>query len=307
MNLKKKKRARSLTDASTFGNIIINIICVLFCITCIYPVLLVLGISFDSEAAITEIGYRAIPTEFTLYSYKYIFTSAATVLRAYGVTIFVTIVGTVLSVFCMALYGYAISRKEFKYRKFFTFYQFFTMLFGGGMVPWYLVCTQILHINDKIWALILPAMGGAWNIIILKTFFISSVPDGIIESARIDGASELHTFFRIVWPIAVPGIATIALFTVLGYWNDYYNAMMLTSDPKLQNLQLYLYKMLTNIQMLKDATNAATQQAGGTIKDLPKEGARMAICVISTVPIVFAYPFFQRYFVQGLTVGSVKG
>lgn len=290
--------------ASKPANILLNIFFILVCTTCVYPMLLVIATSFNSEDAIAKFGFTVIPRGFTLYAYEYILTNASTILHAYGVTIFVTAVGTVLTVVVCGLYGYAISRKEFKFRKVFTFYMFFTMLFSGGTVPWYLICTRVLHINNTIWALILPMVCSAWNIIILKTFFQTSVPDAIIESARLDGASEFRTFFRIVCPISLPGLATIALFAMLGYWNDYYFPMMLTTKPELQNLQLYLYNILKTVSMLSQMASGAGETA---IKQLPKESARMAICVVSVAPIIFAYPFFQRYFIQGLTVGAVKG
>ncbi len=304
---KSKKKFENATQASPFVNVIYNIIFIIFSIMCVYPVLLIIGTSFASEASINEIGYRVIPKEFGTDAYMYLANNAAIILRAYGVTIFVTVVGTVLSVLVNGLYAYAISRQEFHWRKSFTFLQFFTMLFGGGLVPWYLVCTRFLHLNDNIWALILPGVCSAWNIIVLKTFFTTGVPNGIVESARIDGASEFRIFFQIVWPIALPGLATIGLFSMLGYWNDYNTALYLTSSKELQNLQLYLFNILQNIQMLTSTANTAATQAGHTLAELPKEGARMAMCVVAVGPIVLAYPFFQKYFIQGLTIGSIKG
>ncbi len=299
---KEKVSIERIDMVSRPANVLLNILLIALCITCVYPFLLVIATSFNSESAIASFGYTAIPKEPTLYAYKYLFANASTLLRAYGVTIFVTVVGTMLHVIVCALYGYAISRREFKFRNFFTFYMFFTMLFSGGTVPWYIVCTKVLHINNTIWALILPSLCSAWNIIILKTFFKSSVPDAIIESARIDGASEIKTFVRIVCPIALPGLATIALFAMLGFWNNYFNAMMLTTKTSLQNLQLYLYNILKSASMMEQGASAS----GMTLK-LPQESARNAICVISIAPIIFAYPFFQRYFIQGLTIGAVKG
>jgi putative aldouronate transport system permease protein len=301
-NRKEKVSIERIDMVSRPANVLLNILLIALCITCVYPFLLVIATSFNSESAIASFGYTAIPKEPTLYAYKYLFANASTLLRAYGVTIFVTVVGTMLHVIVCALYGYAISRREFKFRNFFTFYMFFTMLFSGGTVPWYIVCTKVLHINNTIWALILPSLCSAWNIIILKTFFKSSVPDAIIESARIDGASEIKTFVRIVCPIALPGLATIALFAMLGFWNNYFNAMMLTTKTSLQNLQLYLYNILKSASMMEQGASAS----GMTLK-LPQESARNAICVISIAPIIFAYPFFQRYFIQGLTIGAVKG
>lgn len=303
----KKKKFAMATQASPVTNVIYNIFFIIFAIMCVYPMLLIIGSSFASENSLNTVGYRVIPREFGTDAYVYLANNASVILRAYGVTIFATVVGTIMSVLVCGLYGYAISRNEFKWRKQFTFLEFFTMLFGGGLVPWYLVCTRLLHINDTIWALILPMVNSAWNIIILKTFFKTGVPDAIVESARIDGAFEFKIFFQIVWPIALPGLATIALFAMLGYWNDYNNALYLTSSKELQNLQLYLFNILQNIQALTSTANPGAAQAGHTLAQMPKESARMAMCVVSVGPIILAYPFFQKYFIQGLTIGSVKG
>lgn len=304
--MQKETVVSDVHQASKFVNVFLNLLFIALCITCVYPILLIIGTSFASEDSLLEYGYRIFPKEISTYAYTYILSNTSTILRAYWVTIISTLMGTVLSVLVNALYAYAISRQEFKYRKFFTFYMFFTMLFGGGLVPWYLVCTRLLHLTDTIWALVLPSVCSAWNIMILRTFFISTVPGAIIESARLDGASEMLTLFRIVFPISLPGLATIGLFAMLGYWNSYYNAMMLTNGPKWQNLQLYLYNILTNISML-EKTNGSVNNASVLLKSLPKEAARMAMCVVSIGPIILAYPFFQKYFVQGLTIGAVKG
>lgn len=303
----KKSKLIAVTQASPLGNVFLNIIYAVVAFMCLYPFLLVLGISFTSEEAINAVGYRAIPSEFSTFSYRFILENAEAILRCYGVTIFTSVVGTILGVLVNAFYAYALSRPEFRYRKFFTWLQFITMLFGGGLVPTYLIITQVFHLQNTIWVMIIPGLSSAWNIIVLRTFFQTSVPGAIIESARIDGASELKTFFRIVWPISLPGIATIALFTLLGIWNNYFTCMLYTSDPELQNLQLYLYNILTNIEMLTDSASMAFQQAGHTLASLPKKGARMAMCIVTIGPIVLAYPFFQKYFIQGLTIGSVKG
>lgn len=306
MSVMKKKLTANINGSTPVGNVMLNIFFILFCITCVYPILMILGTSLTTEEALNVYGYGIIPKEFSLGAYKYVFAHASTILRAYGVTIATTAIGTFLHVLICALYGYAVSRRNFRLRNQFTFLQFFTMLFSGGLVPFYLVCTRLLHINDTYLALILPGACSAWNIIILKTFFATTVPDAIIESARIDGASEGRTFFQIVIPIAKPGLATIALFALLAYWNNYMNALLLTSSAKYQNLQLYLYNMMQNAEYIKQ--NAATMgDAGAAAASLPAQGVRMAVCILSIAPIMFAYPFFQKYFIQGLTIGAVKG
>lgn len=285
----------------------IHIFCILASLACLIPLLLVISISLTSEAGIVENGYTLWPSEFSAEAYQYVWQSRATVIRAYGVTIFNTVVGSFLSVACIALYAYALSRPNLLGKKFFTFYIFFTMLFSGGLVPWYMVCTQLLHIQNTIWAQILPHLFNAWHCIILRTFFNASVPDAIIESARIDGAGELRTFVQIVLPIAVPGIATIALFQVLYYWNDWWLALNLISEPKLYNLQFLLQNMLANIEDLKSGVDSSDASAAISIANIPSEGTRMALCMVALGPILVVYPFFQKYFIQGLTIGSVKG
>jgi len=304
---KNKNQLIETTQAGPVQNVVYNIIFIILCIMCLYPVLLLLGVSFTSEDAISEFGYKLIPKEVSLDAYMYLLKNGQTVMRAYVVTIAATLIGTTLNVLVNALYAYAISREDFRYRKFFTFLQLFTMLFSGGTVPWYIVCTRILHLINTFWALVLPMVGSAWNIIVLRTFFKTSVPNAIVESARIDGASEFTTFFKIVWPISLPGIATIALFAMLAYWNEYFNSLMLTSDGQWQNLQLYLYNLLENIKALTDTSSMAYAQAGHTISQLPTESVRMAVVVVTIGPIVLAYPFFQKYFIKGLTIGAVKG
>ena len=182
------------------------------------------------------------------------------------------------------------------------------MLFSGGMVSWYIICSKVLYIQNTIWALILPMLTSAWNVMIMRTFFNTTIPEAIIESAKLDGASELKTFRTIVVPLALPGIATIALFNTLSYWNDWWNALMLTTKPELTNLQYYLYKVLNTMDMNSNSGMAAAlAQQNAADVTMPKESARMAICMLAIGPIILAYPFFQKYFVQGLTVGAVKG
>ena len=304
---KKRNQLIETTQAGPFLNVVYNVILILLCIICLYPVLLLLGVSFTSEQAIIEFGYKLIPKEISYEAYNYLAKNGQTVMRAYIVTIAATVTGTSLNVLVNALYAYAISRNDFKYRKFFTFLQLFTMLFSGGMVPWYIICTRFLHLTNTFWALVLPMVGSAWNIVVLRTFFKTSVPDAIVEAARIDGSSEFTTFFKIVWPISLPGIATIALFAMLAYWNEYFNTMMLTSDGKWQNLQLYLYNILSNISALTDTSSSTYAKAGHLVEQLPTESVRMAVVIVTIGPIVLAYPFFQKYFIKGLTIGSVKG
>jgi len=289
---------------SEMPSLIIYAAFVVIALVCVYPVLLVVGISFTDESALAEYGFNVIPKIFSLDSYRYIIASKNTILRAYGVTIFVTIAGTILSTLIVALYAYPISRRDFKYRKLFTFIAFFTMLFSGGTVAGYMVTTGVLHLKNSIWALILPYVMNAWHVIVMRSFYSMSIPSAIIEAAKIDGANEYQTYFKIIMPLSLPGLATIALFATLTFWNDWWLPLLYITEPQKYNLQYLLQSMISNIQNLTE--NSALMGSTNLLANVPKEGARMALCIIATGPILIAYPFFQKYFIQGLTVGSVK-
>ena len=286
-------------------SVILNIFFIIMCVICIYPVLMALGASFTSEASLIKDGYRVIPKVFSLDSYKYVFGTSNAILRAYAVTILVTAASVVLGVLVSAMYAYVISRKDFEYRTVFSFISFFTMLFSGGLVASYLVNTKILNLSNTIWALILPGTIGAWNIIVLKSFFQGSVPYEIIESGKLDGADEFKIFFKLVMPISLPGIATIALFIMIAKWNDWLTPMLYITNNKLYTLSFLLQNMMNNIQEMMN--NAAESGVTSQMENLPTEGARMALCMVAVAPMLVAYPFFQKYFIQGMTVGSVKG
>ncbi len=251
-------------------------------------------------------GYRFIPEKFSLYACEYIVSAGENILRSYGVTILVTVLGTLTGLFLTGTYAYTLSRKNYACRKFFTTVITIPMLFNGGMIANYLIVTKVLMLKDTIWALILPLCLNSFNIIVLRTFFKTSIPDAVVESAKIDGASEWRLFFQIVIPMALPGLATIGLFLTLGYWNGWFNAMMYMDNRDLIPLQYLLIQIESSIDWL--ANNKATMGVDGiaVAANMPKETIKMAIVVISTLPIIFAYSFFQRYFVNGLTVGAVK-
>ncbi|MDP4177492.1 MAG: carbohydrate ABC transporter permease [Bacillota bacterium] len=301
-NIKIKNTNMTITRPA---NIVLNIIMILVCIACVYPFLLVLGVSFTDNHAVELHGFHMIPQKFSLGAYAFAFKEPEVILRAYGVTIFVTIFGSLLSLIIITLYAYVISRKDFKYRNIFSFLVFFTMLFNGGLVPWYMVYSKVLGIKDTIFALILPYLVTPLYVLIMRTFFVTTIPEEIIESAKIDGAGQFRTFYQIVLPLAKPSLATIGLFDVLQYWNDWYSPLLFIENTKLFNLQYLMYKLNQNILFLatnQNATNYVTQS-----QQLPTQTATMATAIIVIGPIILAYPFFQQYFVEGLTVGAVKG
>lgn len=310
---RKKKKLEKIEDmpcpynqVKKSTNVIFNIVLILLSAMCLLPFVFVMIISVTDEQTLIMNGYRIIPEKWSFAAYQYIVSAGSTILKSYGVTIMVTVVGTLLSLLLTGTYAYSLSRRTYAYKGFFTKLATVPMLFSGGLVANYLVMTQVLHLKDNPLALILPLCLGPYNIIILRTFFKTSVPDAVIESAKIDGASEWKLFLRIVIPMALPGLATIGLFSTLGYWNDWYQAMLYIETPSRIPLQYLLMKIEKNIEFL-NANKTALGVSGVELANaMPKETIKMAIVVITTLPIVFAYPFFQRYFVNGLTIGAVK-
>lgn len=300
--MSKKYRFNSVSKTS---NIVLNGIFIIYSLICIIPLILVLMVSITDEVTLYENGYSLFPAKISFDAYRYIMQGGKAIINAYGVTIFATSIGTLISVAVILLYAYPISRKEFKYKNIFSFIIFFTLLFNGGMIPWYLVCSQFLHLRNTIWALIIPYVMNGWYVIIVRTFFSTTIPDSIIDSAKIDGAGELKTFTSIVLPLSKPVIATIALFTILNYWNDWWLPLMLIDDNKLINLQYLMYRIQASIQYLNTMSEHVSRSSLGA--RIPSESARMAIAMIVIGPIIFAYPYFQKYFVKGLTIGAVKG
>ncbi|MGX1262719.1 putative aldouronate transport system permease protein [Rossellomorea marisflavi] len=308
--LKSKPAVKKPKSYNPYGftgktSVLMHVILGSFAFMCIFPFLYVIIISISNEQSLAENGYQLIPEQWSLEAYKYLWDMKAQVLQAYGVTIFVTVVGTFLSVTVISMYAYAISRKQFKFRKQFTFIAFFTMLFSGGMVPFYIVMTQFLDLKNTMWALILPMAVNAFYIIIMRTFFLRSVPEAILESARIDGAGEMRIFLTIVLPLSIPGIATIALFSTLAYWNDWFNALLFIDDPNKIPLQSLLMRIENNMDFIKQNAMLSNQNSA-ILKSIPQDSARMAMVVIATLPIALSYPFFQKYFIKGLTIGGVK-
>jgi len=296
-----------LNAVSIPTEIIMKIILGLFCLLCVVPFIFVAIISFTSENSIREIGFSFMPVEWSLKAYRYVIDMGDQLWRSYFNSFFITIVGTAISVLICILYSYALFRKDFKYRKFFTFFCFFTMMFGGGLAPTYMVCKNMLGLSDNYAALIVPLLVNPFNIIIMRTFFQSSVPVELIEAAAIDGSGEYNTLFKIIVPIAKPGIATVALLNALGYWNEWFTAMLYVRDPKFIPLQYLLMQMQNSVDFLVRNSSVIGVEAAKIMKDLPKESLRMALVVLIVLPIACAYPFFQRYIISGLTIGSVKG
>ncbi|WP_144407069.1 carbohydrate ABC transporter permease [Paenibacillus sp. IHBB 10380] len=302
---KRKPKEVDNNAISSFWNVVLNIIIGLFAFTCVFPFLFVIAISFTDEKVLALNGFSLIPEKFSLAAYEFVFNTGEQLFRSFGVTLLVTVLGTIISLILITTYAYVISRRSFRHRNFFSFFAFFTMLFAGGMVPNYIVVTQFLHVQNTIWALILPQAMNAFFILVMRTFFQTTVPDALVEAAKIDGASEMRTFVQIVLPISLPGIATIGLFSTLGYWNDWFNALLYIDNANLVPLQAMLMRIQNNMEFIIQNS----MQMGSSFEiaaTMPKETVRMAMVVLATLPIALAYPFFQKYFVKGLTVGSLK-
>lgn len=306
---KEKEEAESnskLNRITKSTNIIFNIIFILISFICVIPVIFVFMISITSESSLTQYGYQFIPKGFSNAAYVFLYREGKTILRAFGISAFVTIVGTMLAIVLTTTMGYVLSRKTYKLNGFLTWIVFIPMIFNGGMLSSYVINTNLLGLKDSIWALILPLAVSSFNVIICKTFFRTTIPDSIVESAKIDGATQLRIFSKIVIPISKPVIATIGLFSCFAYWNDWFQSSLYISNNKLYSLQALLNNIQKNIEYL--ANNPA---AGVTLQQyknmMPQEGVRMAIAIVIIVPIACAYPFFQKYFISGLTIGAVKG
>ncbi len=283
-------------------SIVVYVFIIGFAVICLVPFLLVLSSSFTDQASLNQNGYQLWPEVFSTEAYSMLFKSG-TIVPAYGVTIFVTVVGTVLSMLVTCACAYALSCKSMYYRRALSMFIYFTMLFNGGLVPTYLWVTKYLHLSDSLWSLILPSLVNAWNLLLMRNFF-NGIPEALSESARIDGANDMKILFKIILPVSLPGIATIGLFYALAYWNEWYKALLYIHTEWKYPLQYLIMQIQKNIQYVQQ--NAA--QAGVVTDGLiPAETVQMATAIVTIGPIILLYPFLQKYFVQGLTVGSVKG
>ena len=275
----------------------------LFSICCVIPFWMVVASSFASEASIRLSGFCLWPTEVSTYSYELLFRSPEQMLGAYAVTIGLTVVGTVIGLFIISMTGYALQRKDFPLRNGIMFYIYFTSLFSAGLVPFYLLIKQTLNLSNTYWAILLPLLMSPWLIVLMKNF-VKAIPHEITESGKIDGAGDFRIFWELILPSMKPALATIGLFIALGYWNEwYYSSLFLDSTVTYKPLQYHLYNVINKVASLKNSVAGSVVD----ITDLPGETLKMATAVVATGPIILLYPFVQKYFVAGLTVGSVKG
>ena len=294
--MKKITRDKAIFFTISYG----LVICL--SIFCLLPFILVISGSLSSQESILIYGYSLFPRDFSLEAYKLAFMVPESLLRAYGVTMAVTIVGTSLGLFITAMTGYVLSRKDFDWRNRFAFFFYFTTLFSGGLVPWYILCVKYLKFNDNFLALFLPSLLNVFYILVMKSF-MNAIPEAISESAKIDGANDFRIFAELIMPLSKPALATIGLFIALGFWNDWYFTYMFIQNDKMFTLQYYLYKIVVGADMLAKMGNTP----GNSNAVFPTEALKMALTVITTGPILLLYPSVQKYFVSGITIGAVKG
>lgn len=301
-----KENVERINQVKPFTNMVFNLLFLCLALISLVPVLFVIAISLTKEAYIEGFGYQLIPKVISMDGYIFLYQQANMILRALGISVFVTIAGTFIGVLLTTSMGYVLSRPQYRLKKFMTWMVFIPMIFNGGMVSSYYINVSQLHMKDSVWALILPLAVSSFNVLICKTFFRTTIPDALVESAKIDGAAQLRIFFSIVLPISLPVLATIGLFLCFGYWNDWFQSMLYIDNQDMYSLQALLNKIMNQADYLsKNAATIGISAAEMSAK-MPKESARMAIAVLIVIPIACAYPFFQRYFTSGLTIGAVK-
>ncbi|MBB6734608.1 carbohydrate ABC transporter permease [Cohnella zeiphila] len=285
------------------GRVIVHFVYAIISAAMLIPFLLVVSISISDDDLLNKDGYKWIPEKINLLGYQVMLKASSALVRAYGVTIVVTVIGTLLGLLLTTMLAYTISRRDFRYRGPVTFYIFFSMLFQAGIVPLYILMTQYLHLRNTIWALILPLLINPFYVMIMRGF-LAKIPGEIIESVKMDGASEWRIFAQIVLPLSKPALVTIGLMLAFGYWNDWFYGLLLIDEQKLVPLQLLLYRNINAIEFLKG--NPAVQRLGVDYSHLPTLSARMAMTILAAGPMMIVFPFFQKYFVSGLTVGALK-
>ena len=294
-----KIKDRSQAGFSVIKGVLLTILSVL----CVLPFVVIVSGSFTSNQEIIRNGFSLLPRDFTVEAYKTIFRTPEDILQAYKMNAYYTGIGTALGLIIITLTAYVISRKEFKYRNTVSFLIYFTTIFGGGMIPWYLMYANVLNLRGMTLAIWFPALITPFLVILMRTFIVGAVPDAVVESAKIDGANHWRIFWQIVLPVLGPGLATVGLFQALGYWNDWYRSSMFSTSSRTWSLQFYLYDLVNSTQAMRQMA----QYANVNTADLPTQSVKLAMSVVATGPILILYPFVQRYFVSGITVGAVKG
>ncbi|MDY3245040.1 MAG: carbohydrate ABC transporter permease [Candidatus Limiplasma sp.] len=302
----KRKHSR-LTESSTCENVILHIVFLLTMCLCLVPFVLLIMISLSSESSLVNHGYQLIPSEISLTAYRFLLGKSTSMLQAYWISIYTTAGGTAASVIITLMFAYPLSRKDYKYRTLFSFLIFFSMIFHGGMVAGYMVKVQILGLKNSPLVYMVGALMSSWNVMLMRTFLQTSIPEAMVEAAKVDGAGEFRAFTSIIVPLSLPGMATIALLTGVGIWNDWFSGALFITDSTKQNLQSLMYQTIQNAEYLKQHMNEVGGDTAAMLRNMPTESARMAMCVFAVGPIILVYPFLQKYFVKGMVIGAVKG
>lgn len=306
----KKKRPYRVNELSDGWNLAFTVVVSIIAVATIMPVLLVVAVSLSTAEDLAVNGYQFIPKHLSLGAYAGLLKTGQAIWRGYAMTIFYAFTGTVLSLFVMSMFAYVLARKDYPLRRFLTMAAFFPTLFGGGLVPTYMLNTQILNLDNSIWIFLLPGTVAVFNVIILRTFMQSGVPGDLMEAARIDGANDWQIYARIMMPLSKAGLATIALFKVIGVWNEWFTGILYVEERNqhLRPVMTLLQSMQKNIEALKNDPALSTDPgAAAQLAAMPTESTQMAITFLVSLPLLVAYPFFQKYFVKGMTIGSVKG
>ncbi|MDR1503540.1 MAG: carbohydrate ABC transporter permease [Prevotella sp.] len=282
---------------------LIHSVFIILSLAAILPFILLIASSLTEEKSLLVNGYSFLPKPWSLFAYEWIFkTNGYNVFRAYGITVFITVIGTTLSLLVAPMLAYTISRKDYAFRRIVSFFVFFTMIFNGGLVAFYITWTRLLHVKDTIFSLIFPALlFNGFQVMLMKSYFSMNIHPSLIESAKIDGAGEFKIYFNIVLPLSLPIMATVGLMVGINYWNDWMNGLYFLTDPKLFSLQNLLNRTLENVKYLATVSNVVTDAT-----ELPSVGVRMAMAVIGALPVMVLYPFFQKYFIKGITLGGIK-
>lgn len=294
-----KSAAITLRNAKLLQHAIFVILSMVF----IIPLLYIVSISFTSDSEIVNHGYRLIPLQFTTTAYDYLFRTPGQLLRSYGISLMVTVTGTIASLLLTTLLSYTLARQDYRYRSIVSFFVFFTMLFNGGLVSTYIFMTRYLQLKDNLLVLILPYLVNAWFVLLMRSF-IATLPLSLVESAKLDGAGEWRTFFSIILPLAKPALAAIGLLIAFNYWNDWWLSLLYLDNMNMIPLQFMLYRIMSNVSYL---TSQLSMSVSVDLRDIPTESSRMAMCILAAGPMLLIFPFFQKYFVKGITVGALKG
>jgi len=306
--VRKIRKGHSPNEISPKANAIISTVMTLLTLVFLIPVFLVIMVSFSTPESLLRKGYSLFPSQMTLTTYQYLFKTGRQILQSYKVTIARTIIGPLISLVVMSMYSFVIAYRSFPGRKFYTYFLFFSSIFSGGLVASFIINVRYLKLYDNFLIFVLPTAISWFNVIILRTFIQTTIPDSLFEAAKIDGAGDFRIFVQIVVPLFKAGLATIGLFCVVGQWNEWTTALLYIDNPNLVPIQTMLQRIQQNINFIKQNSNmSSTQEEQLILNSLPTEAAQMAITVIATVPILCVYPFFQKYFIKGMTIGSVKG